>query len=95
MKPVRISTDVVPVARFKARASAWLKQVRESGRPLIITQNGEAAGVVISPEDYDRHVHRILFMDSVMKGLADAETGDVMDTDAVRKLLAQHRVDRT
>jgi prevent-host-death family protein len=91
MKPLQISTDVVPMARFKARASAWLKQVRDSGRPIVVTQNGEAAGVVISPADYDRHVHRILFMDSVLKGLDDADRGNVADTDTVRELLARLR----
>jgi prevent-host-death family protein len=54
MKPLQIAKDIVPLAEFKAKSASWLERVRESGQPVIITQNGKPAAVMISPEEYDR-----------------------------------------
>ena len=53
MRAVRISEDIVPVSDFKAQAAEWLKRVAETGHPLVITQNGKAAGVLLSPAHFD------------------------------------------
>ena len=58
MRPVRISEDIVPVSDFKAQAADWLKRVSETGQPVVITQNGKAAGVLISPAEFDRLTER-------------------------------------
>jgi len=51
--------------------------VGESSEPVVITQNGKAAGVLISPAVYDELTERLRFMRSVEQGLADAEAGRV------------------
>ncbi|MGK5082381.1 type II toxin-antitoxin system Phd/YefM family antitoxin [Bdellovibrionota bacterium FG-1] len=58
MKAVRIARDIVPIAEFKAQSASWLDRVRASGQPVVITQNGRPAGVLISPEEFDRIQHQ-------------------------------------
>ena len=53
MRPVRVSENFVPVSEFKAQAAELLRQLRERGAPLIVTQNGRPAGVLLSPEAFD------------------------------------------
>jgi len=43
--------------------------------PLIITQNGKPAGVLLSPGEYDELVYKKAFLDSVGRGIADTESG--------------------
>ena len=52
--PVQVSTNVVPIAEFKAHASQMLERIRENHHPILITQHGKAAAVVLSPEEFDR-----------------------------------------
>ena len=91
MKEIIISEDVVPVGQFKAEMASWLKRVSKHHRQIMITQNGKPAGVLISPDDYDRIQETERFLRSVARGLADAEEGRTMSTKELRKRLAQRR----
>ena len=77
MRPLRVSENIVPVSEFKAKAADWLRRLVESSEPVVITQNGKAAGVLLSPAAYDELTERFRFMKSVEEGLADVEAGRV------------------
>src|SRR5580704_8542673 len=83
MRTLRVSENIVPVSDFKAQATDWLKRAADSGQPVIITQNGRAAGVLLSPAEFDRLTERARFVGAVNEGLADAEAGRVHSHAAV------------
>ena len=91
MKTISISNDIVPIAEFKTNISKWFKTLQTSGHPLIITQNSKPAGVLLSASDYDELVYRKSFLDSVERGIADAENGRTQTTDELRKSLQARR----
>jgi len=94
MREVQIADGIVPLGEFKAQAAKLLKRVGESGKPMVITQNGRPAGVLVSPKEYDRIVERQHFLESIAAGLADAEAGRVIDTAELRKRLQAWRTER-
>jgi prevent-host-death family protein len=75
MAHVRVSEDFVPVSDFKAQAADLLKRVGDTRKPLVITQNGRPAGVLLSPAAYDDLIERSEFVAAVSAGLADIEAG--------------------
>ena len=79
MKPIHVSEDIIPIGKFKAKASNVLKKLRETGRPAIITLNGKPAAVLISPEEFDTMREHQRFMQAVQSGLADSEAGSITD----------------
>lgn len=91
MKPLRVSEDVVPVGQFKAQAKKWLARASATGQPLVITQNGRPAGVLLSPGEFDRLVERERFLRAVDEGLADAQAGRLVPADEVRQRLGLRR----
>ena len=91
MKSINISNDIIPIGEFKTSLSKWLKNVQNTGHPLIISQNGRPAGVVLSPAEYDELMHKKLFIDSVIRGLSDAESGNVYSTNELREELNKRR----
>jgi len=57
--------DIIPVTDLRQHAAAALKQVRATKEPLVITQRGRAAAVMLSVEAYERaererHILRLL-----------------------------------
>ena len=58
MKTISVTNDIVPIAEFKTSISKWFKSLHNTGHPVIITQNGKPAGVLLSPNDYDELVYR-------------------------------------
>ena len=81
MSPLKVSKDLVPIATFKAKASELVRQLRRRKRPFVITLNGRAAAVVLSPEDFDRMVGETRFVDAVREKLDDSQAGRVIPDD--------------
>lgn len=94
MKTISISQDIVPIAEFKTSISKWFKSLRNTGHPLIITQNGKPAGVLLSPDDYDELVYKKSFLDSIGRGISDADNGRTYPTEDIRAKLAERRSEK-
>lgn len=68
--------------------------MQQTGCSIVITQNGRPAGVLVSPESFDKLRYTKRFSDSVIKGIADSDSGKVYDTLQVRKKLQEKRQNR-
>ncbi|MEM8998141.1 MAG: type II toxin-antitoxin system Phd/YefM family antitoxin [Acidobacteriota bacterium] len=79
MKPIQVTQDIVPLDQFKSKASSILKQLKEQNRPVVVTQNGQPAAVLISPVEYDRLQEREQFMAALREGMADSDTGMLIE----------------
>ena len=95
MKRISVANDIVPIGEFKAGISKWIKKSKSSGNPIVITQNGRPAAVVISPTDYDQLNELRQFVDSVKQGLSDSDKGHVLTTNQVHAELEKRRVQRS
>ena len=51
---MNISTDIKSISYLKSRAADLLKQINETHRPVIITQNGEPRAVLQDPESFEK-----------------------------------------
>jgi len=91
MKHIVVSNDIIPIAEFKAGISKWFKSLKVTGHPLVITQNGKPAGVLLSPKDYDELVYKKTFLDSISRGISEAESGKTYSSEDVRKALTSRR----
>ncbi len=83
MAKLRVSEDIVTVSDFKAHASDWLRRITGSGHPLVITQNGRPAGVLLSPAAFDELSERQQFLAAVQEGMADEQAGRSHTTEEV------------
>lgn len=95
MRGVRVSEDIVPVSDFKAKAADWLKRVADTGQPIVITQNGKAAGVLLSPAQFDQLSERARFLAAIDEGLADSDAGRVHSHAAVVAEMTKRRRTRS
>ena len=88
MKHALTATNILPLADFKARASELLSAQKQHGEPIVITENGKAAAVLVLPEECDFLVRRAAFVGAVERGLADADAGRIRDQAYVAAELA-------
>ena len=52
-----LESDNQPVTDFRANAASMLKQVRETGRPLVLTQTGRGTAVLLDIREYQRLIN--------------------------------------
>ncbi|HYE61359.1 MAG TPA: type II toxin-antitoxin system Phd/YefM family antitoxin [Phycisphaerales bacterium] len=80
---MHLSRDTYSLTDFKQNAQEHLQRLRETGRPEVLTVNGRAEAVVMSPELYDQLV-QLAFGDVRAKievGLRQAREGKLIDGD--------------
>ncbi len=82
---MNISRDIKPVSYLKAKAADLLKQVNETRRPVIITQNGEPRAVLQDPESYEKMRNAIGLLKILAISEEEIKAGDVVPSDAVFK----------
>jgi prevent-host-death family protein len=78
--------DIIPVIDLRQDAAKVLKRIRDSKRPLVITQRGRAAAVMLSVEAFeqserDRELRELLRL--LARGERAIEAGEAYDLDSV------------
>ena len=82
--------DIHPMSEHRANLTEHLRRVQETGRPMVITQNGRPAAVLLSPAKYDELV-RAADLAAIRQGVSDAEAGRGQDAkDALRDIAARY-----
>jgi prevent-host-death family protein len=82
---MNISKDIKPVTFLKAKAADLLKQINETHRPVIITQNGEPRAVLQDPESYENMRNAIGLLKLISQGEGDIRKGRVKSQEDVFK----------
>jgi prevent-host-death family protein len=76
-------TNIIPVSDLRQDAARVLKQLREKREPLIITQRGRAAAVMIDVDAYERFEHEKELLRLLAKGEREISAGEGYDLDTV------------
>jgi prevent-host-death family protein len=75
---MRLTEDIKPLSYMKDRAADLLKQVNDSRRPIVITEDGEARAVVLDVESYEALRDATLLLKLASQGEADLNEGRVV-----------------
>jgi len=80
---MKISTDIKPVTYLKSKAADMLRQVNDTHRPIIITQNGEPKAVLQDPESYENMRNTIGLLKLISQGEEEIRKGQYKTQDEV------------
>jgi len=75
--------DIIPVSDLRKDAARILKQLKDSKEPLIITQRGRAAAVMLSVDAFKRSEHDKELLRLLAKGEREIGIGEGYDLEAV------------
>lgn len=59
MPTVKPTEDIQPLTAFRANVASFVDQVRNTGRPLILTQHGRGTAVLLGAADYEALVEEL------------------------------------
>ena len=75
-----ITKDIQSLTTFRRRSGDFMKQLRKSKRPVVLTVKGKAAAVVQDAEAYQRLLDiaaRVDAEEGIRQGLEDARKGKI------------------
>jgi prevent-host-death family protein len=75
MAEIKVSDGIVPMADFKAHMSRYFRALGAEQRPLVVTQNGRPAAVVLSPRAFDELTYWREYRASIDEALLEAKEG--------------------
>jgi prevent-host-death family protein len=75
--------NIVPISDLRQDAAKVLKQVRDSREPLVITQRGRAAAVMLSVESFERSERDKEILRLLARGEREITAGKGYDLEAV------------
>ena len=75
--------NIVPITDLRQDATSIVKRLSMAGEPLIITQRGRAAAVMVSIEAYEHSQHELEILRLLARGEKEIEAGKGYDLDTI------------
>jgi prevent-host-death family protein len=72
---IDVTRDIHSLTTFKRNSSGLMKQMKKTGRPLVLTVKGKAEAVLLDAAAYQEVASRLDSMTSIRRGLAQARKG--------------------
>ncbi len=86
---MKLSEHIKPISYLKAHAADVIRQLREQGEPLVITQNGKATAVIQGVESYEQTQETLALLKILALGNRQIEEGQVKSASTVVQRLHQ------
>ncbi len=88
MQRLKIDQDIKPLSEFRTGIANYIKQVRDTKRPVIITQHGKGVAVLLDVSEYENLQERLELLTDVQTSLGQLANGQgVTHEDAKNKIL--------
>jgi prevent-host-death family protein len=87
MKPTRVK----PISYVKANAAELIRELKENGEPLVITQNGEATAVMQDVASYEATQETLALLKILALGRRQVGEGRTVPADEVFHRLRKRR----
>jgi antitoxin YefM len=85
LQRVILDQDVKPISEFRANAASLVKQVQRTKRPLVITQQGRGAAVLLDVSEYEKLLAQLELLQDVHTAESQIDHGRGISHTAARK----------
>ena len=75
MQRIKIDQDIRSMSEFRTGIASFLKQVHDTKRPLIITQHGKGAAVLLDVGEYEAMREKIELLQDIQTSISQLENG--------------------
>jgi prevent-host-death family protein len=80
---VNLKEDVKPISYIKTNAADMMDYINEHKNPIIVTQHGEARGVLMDIESYQGMINAFSIMKLIQISEKAIQDGKVYDNESV------------
>jgi antitoxin YefM len=84
---IRFNEDIRPLSEFRANAAAFVEQVQTTHRPIVLTQRGRGAAVLLDVNAYERLIERAEVLEDIRVAEEQIARGEGVEHDRARELV--------
>jgi prevent-host-death family protein len=85
MKTISLSKDIEPLSDFRKNAAAFIKRLKSDKKPIVLTQHGKSAAVLMDVSEYDRIVEHVQFLEAIIESKKQVEAGLTLTADETKQ----------
>jgi antitoxin YefM len=90
MRRAHLAEDIRPLSEFRANAAALVERVRATKRPLVLTQRGHSAAVVVDVAEYEHLLEQLEMLLDLQTAQRQIEAGQgIPHAEARERILAE------
>ena len=75
MSKLRFDEDIRPLSDFRAGIASFVRQITETGRPVVLTQRGRGVAVLVGVHEYQGMQERLELLEDVYLAEAQLKAG--------------------
>jgi antitoxin YefM len=68
MSRIQLDEDIRPLSEFRANVTSFIDKVRETKRPMVITQRGKSAAILMDVSEYEALMQKIELLTDIQVG---------------------------
>jgi prevent-host-death family protein len=81
MPRLQLDQDIKPLSEFRANVGSCIQQVHATRRPMVITQHGKSAAVLLDVMEYEALMDRLELLEEIQLAERQIEEGKGVDHD--------------
>jgi len=90
MKQIDLTEDIRSLSEFRANTSSLIQQVKNTRRPLVITQHGKSSAVVLDVREYEALMDKIELLQDIQTAQLQLDAGmGTSHTEAKKQVLSR------
>ena len=76
MARVRVDEDIRPLSEFRAGVAAFVRQVHETRRPMVLTQRGRGVAVLLDVHEFELMQERLAILEEIYRAEEQFAAGE-------------------
>lgn len=84
MNRINLETDIRPLSDFRANITAIIEEIKQTKRPVVLTQHGRSAAVVLDVSEYERILKKIELLSDIELAESQIANGQGISHDQVK-----------
>ena len=87
MPRLGVDQDIRSMSEFRTGIASFLKQVHDTKRPLIITQHGKGAAVLLDVGEYESMQEKIELLKDIQISVSQIENGEGIEHQNAKEII--------
>lgn len=87
---ISISKDIEPLSEFRKRSADFVKRLKKEKQPIVLTQHGKSAAVLMDVSEYERFTRKIELLEDLLEAKQQVEQGKTYTMDEAKQRIEEH-----
>ena len=90
MNTISISKDIEPLSEFRKRSADFIKRLKKEKQPIVLTQHGKSAAVLIDVTEFERFTNRLELLEDLLEAKQQVEKGQTYTLKEAKERIENH-----